>query len=71
MKWIVFNIGCIECGVSSAIVGVFTDEAQAKDVADKCRAKFSWREGGQNEFEAFPLPENDNIVAIEYAGAFK
>jgi hypothetical protein len=28
-KWIVVNIGCIECGVSSNIVGVFTDKERA------------------------------------------
>ena len=61
MKWIVVNIGCIECGVSSKIVGVFTDEAQADDIAKTCRKTHSWREGGQNEFEVFQMPADDEI----------
>jgi len=44
-KYVVINIGCIECGVSSNIVGVFDNEEKANLVAKKCDDKFSWREG--------------------------
>jgi hypothetical protein len=54
--YLVMNIGCIECGVSSQVVGVFEKEDQANEIAKKCEEKFSWREGGQNSFEVFPLP---------------
>lgn len=67
--FIVVNIGCIECGVSSNIVGVFTTEAEAKAVAERCDDEFSWREGGQNSFETFPVPEV-GIIADEYKAAF-
>lgn len=63
--WLVMNIGCIECGVSSAIVGVFAEEAKADEIAEKCSKIFSWREGGQNSFEVFELPEAEQI-AEEY-----
>ena len=63
--WIVVNIGCIECGVSSNIVGVFSDEARAHDLALQFDKKYSWREGGQNEFVVFPMPEL-NVVNSEY-----
>jgi hypothetical protein len=63
--WILVNIGCIECGVSSAIVGVFTDEARAEALAERLEEKMHWREGGQNHFEVFPMPEPD-IIAEEY-----
>ena len=33
--WIVVNIGCIECGVSSNIVGVFTSKDAAADVRER------------------------------------
>lgn len=45
--WIVVNIGCIECGVSSNIVGVFDNEERANAIAEEFDAKFDWREGGQ------------------------
>ena len=63
--WIVVNIGCIECGVSSNIVGVFDDEARAKEIADKFDKDFDWRQGGQNSFEVFPMP-TINEIAEEY-----
>jgi hypothetical protein len=61
-SWVVVNIGCIECGVSSAIVGVFDSVERAEDVAKQCAAKHSWREGGQNEFEVFELPAAGKIA---------
>lgn len=68
--WIVVNIGCLECGVSSAIVGVFTEEAKAKEVAETCDTLFDWREGGQNLFEVFLLPAPD-MMNPEYAAAIQ
>ena len=32
MTYLVMNIGCIECGVSSKIVGLFADRARADAV---------------------------------------
>lgn len=64
--WIVVNIGCIECGVSSQIVGVFDDEAVANDTASRMYKEFNWREGGQNAFEVFPMPAT-NVVHPDYA----
>lgn len=65
--WLVMNIGCIECGVSSAIVGVFADKEKAEAIADECDKKYSWREGGQNHFEVFEIP-GPETVADEYKG---
>ncbi len=69
--WIVVNIGCIECGVSSDIVGVYATEAEAKKVAEACRAKLSWRESGQNAFAVFDLsaPQAEEYAAAIAAGA--
>jgi hypothetical protein len=63
--WIVVNIGCIECSVSSNIVGVFTDKRTADDLAAHLSDKHDWREGGQNSYEVFPMPEI-NVVNDEY-----
>jgi hypothetical protein len=65
--WLVMNIGCLECGVSSAIVGVFADKEKAEAIADECDKKYSWREGGQNHFEVFEIP-GPETVADEYKG---
>jgi hypothetical protein len=63
--WIVVNIGCIECGVSSDIVGIYPSETEAKTVANACQAALSWREGGQNAFDVFDLsaPQSGEYAA--------
>lgn len=66
-KYIVVNIGCLECGVSSNIVGVFADKKRADDIATACSENYNWREGGQNVFEVFELPEPE-IINPEYNG---
>lgn len=68
--WILVNIGCIECGVSTAIVGVFDNRAVAEDLRDNLSRSHSFREGGQNSFEIFPMPAR-NEVADEYSPAQK
>jgi hypothetical protein len=63
--YLVINIGCIECGVSSQVVGVFETEEQAKEIAKNFDEKYSWREGGQNSFEVFLVPEV-GVINREY-----
>jgi len=53
--WMVFNVGCIECGVSSAVVGFYRTQEEANQVAQACEDELHWREGGQNSFEVFNL----------------
>ena len=62
------NIGCIECGVSSQIVGVYKEEVSAQKMADILNDKGDWREGGQNSYEVFELEdgffEKDEYISI-------
>lgn len=57
MSYIVVNIGCIECGVSSQIVGVYETKEEAQSIADKLEHTHNWREGGQNGYEVYPMPK--------------
>lgn len=63
--WLVFNIGCIECGVSSDVVGVYQTQDEAERVAKVCAGILSWRQGGQNDFIVFDLsaPQADEYRA--------
>lgn len=63
--WILVNIGCIECGVSSKIVGIFSDKDYADKLANELGESHSWREGGQNAFEVFEMPKL-NVIDAEY-----
>lgn len=65
-RWLAFNVGCIECGVSSAVVGCFDTQAEAEAACHACDAVLSWREGGQNSFEVFDLCAP---MAAEYRSA--
>jgi hypothetical protein len=64
-KYLLFNVGCIECGVSSNVVGVF----ESREVAEKHQKTLDhdhgWREGGQNNYEVFELPE-PGVITEEY-----
>ncbi len=64
-NFIVVNIGCIESGVSTNIVGVFSTEEEANRVVDLCHSKYDWRQGGQNDFEVFPIPDV-GVIDEEY-----
>jgi len=64
-QWLVMNIGCLHHGVTSAIVGVFSDRSVADTIANAFNDKFSLRQGGPNVFLVFEIPEI-NIVANEY-----
>lgn len=54
-RYLVFNIGCIECGVSSNVVGTYPTLKEANKVCGKVDEELGWREGGQNAFEVFDL----------------
>ena len=64
-KYIVFNIGCLECGVSSNIVGVFKNKDKALKIKKICDEKYSWRKNGDNDFIVFELPESE-VINSEY-----
>lgn len=55
--WLVFDVGCIECGVSSNVVAIYPTEQEANAVAEKLNNTYGWREGGQNSYEVFKLGE--------------
>ncbi|OPZ24588.1 MAG: hypothetical protein BWZ03_00063 [bacterium ADurb.BinA186] len=62
MKYVVVNIGCIECGVSSDIVGCFETKEEAESTSQKLNENKDarWRNGGQNSYETFELKNEIN-----------
>lgn len=65
-RWLVFNIGCIECGVSSNVVKTYADRADAEEAVNILSDSLHWREGGQNAFQVFDLWTDQSA---EYADA--
>ena len=54
-RWLVFDVGCIECGEDSRVIGVFATEEEAAAAAKSAKAEQekNWR--GQHSFEVFDL----------------
>jgi hypothetical protein len=59
------NIGCIECGVSSNLVGAFDSLEEANRIAKMFNdnGEAAWRGGGQNIYQVFELPKLPGINA--------
>lgn len=59
MKYVVLDIGCIECGEQSAILGIFDDKKKAQKVRDKYSEiqEDNWH--GQHFFEIVEVKEEN------------
>ena len=59
-KYLVMDIGCIECGVSTLPVGLYRTLTEAQDAMEKRDLRYhSWRDGGQAEVVIFKVGEGD------------
>ena len=65
MKYVVVDIGCIECGEQSGVLGIFTNEEEAEKVAKKYKEIQSNNWCGQHSFEIFEVKEEDVEVYDE------
>ena len=59
MKYVVVDIGCIECGEPSGVLGIFTNEEEAEKVAEKYAEIQSNNWSGQHHFEIFEVKEEN------------
>jgi len=66
MKYIIVDIGRLECDVPSDIVGIFDDKEKANKIVTEFNKIFGWRDGGQHEFEVFKMPKL-NVVNAKYS----
>lgn len=55
--WVVFDIGCIECGERSAVIGVYANAEEADAAVEAAYANQTVKEAGSHHYEAFVLPE--------------
>lgn len=59
MKYIVLDIGCIECREKSAILGIFDNKQKAKEVMEKYDKIQSNNWHGQHYFEIVEVKEEN------------
>jgi hypothetical protein len=61
-RYLAFDIGCIECGEESGVVGTYDTEAGAEHAADAAEIAQEKDWGGQHHFVVYDLgsPESDD-----------
>lgn len=59
MKYVVVDIGCIECSEQSSVLGIFTNKKQAEEVQEKYSEVQSNNWTGQHYFEIFEVKEEN------------
>lgn len=64
--YVAVDIGCIECGEETNVLGIFTDKNKAWDVLDEhaIRQRENW--SGQHYFDVYEVNEIDQEIRIEY-----
>lgn len=54
-RWLAFDIGCLECGEDSDVIGVFDTEEEALAAAKEARERQEANWSGQHSFRVFDL----------------
>jgi len=54
-KYLAFDIGCLECGESSDVVGIFETRKEAEAAAEKAHEEQKKNWTGQHSFEVFEI----------------
>ena len=60
MRYLAFDIGCIECGEPSGVIGIYDTEEEAIDAAELAREKQSANWEGQHGFRVFDLESEES-----------
>lgn len=56
-RWLAFDVGCIECGEYSAVIGLFETEEGAREAAKLAEEQQAANWHGQHSMEVFDLAE--------------
>lgn len=66
MYFVVVDIGCIECGQATSVLGIFNSISEADKVKKdhEKRQKENWN--GQHYFEIFAIEELNKEYRVEY-----
>lgn len=69
MYYVAVDIGCIECGENSHVLGIFTDKKEAEKVCD-IHEEQSKNCIGQHNFEVYEIKEINKVYPIKYRDSF-
>lgn len=71
MKYVLVDIGCIECGEKSSVLGIFDDLDEAYKIGNQCKKyqEENWR--GQHSFEIFEVNKENELIDGYYIEGLK
>ena len=71
MKYVVVDIGCIECGEPSSVLGIFADKEKAREIMKKCEEyqEKNWR--GQHYFKIYEVDKENELIDKYYIDGLK
>jgi hypothetical protein len=61
MNYMVFDIGCIECGEDSALIGFYEDLESANAAAESARIEQAANWGGQHYFSVWNVNTKEEV----------
>jgi len=64
--YVAVDVGCIDCGEKTSVMGVFTEFNKAQKVCDEHeeRQRNNWH--GKHSFEVHEVYDIDQLVRVEY-----
>lgn len=64
--FVAVDIGCIECGEASAVLGIFHTKKRAEAVCAEHRARQAENRKGQHSFEVFEVSQIGQVCKVGY-----
>ena len=66
MLYVAVDIGCIECGESSAVLGIFLDKKTAEAVCDEHAKRQAANWHGAHYFKVFEVEKLNEVQRVKY-----
>ena len=66
MYYVAVDIGCLECGEGSNVLGIFTTEKKADEVCENHAVRQGLKWHGQHSFKTFCVKQIDIVEYVKY-----
>ena len=67
MFYVAVDVGCLECGEESAVLGIFENEQHAQTACDWAEKKQTENWGGEHRFEVFSVETLGSATIPDYS----
>ena len=66
MKYVLVDIGCIECGEKSSLLGIFNNLKEANEIKEKCEEIQEKYWTGEHSFEIYECNKENQVIDEYY-----